>query len=213
MHPNVYGFLHRVGVTTAGSAEIRDVPAGATVFVGFRKLSDEIRDQLVAVARSGGLVVFLQPEALASHGAELRRLPLLSPGRIKWISNWLYHADSVVLESPLTADVPSRGILDTRFFGEAWGNADFHGTTVPDVPAIVSAYIGKGDKPGETECDVAVQLGAYRAGRGWFVLNTLRLDLGGGPPGTDLILRNMMRLKSLPTDSARADIPLKKETA
>lgn len=198
VNPNIYGFLHRVGVKTIGEKKFEDVPAGATVFVGFRKLSDESRDRLAAVARSGGVVVFLQPEALASHGEEPRRLPIPSPGRIKWTSNWLYHADSVVLDSPLTTDLPSRGILDTCFFGEAWGNAGFHGTTVPDVPAVVSAYIGKGDKPGETECDFAVQLGAYRVGRGWIVLNTLRLDLGGGTPATDLLLRNMMRLQPLP---------------
>lgn len=36
--------------------------------------------------------------------------------RASTAGNWLYHADSVVLESPLTTDVPSRGILDTCFF-------------------------------------------------------------------------------------------------
>ena len=65
-------------------------------------------------------------------------------------------------------------------------------------PGIIGAYIGKGDKPGETECDLSVQLGAYRVGSGWMVLNTLRLDLGGGTPGADLLLRNMMRLKPSP---------------
>lgn len=200
VNPNVHGFLKRVGARLVGT-EIKDVPPGATVFVGYRKLSGESRAKLMAVARAGGLVMFLQPESLAAHKEEPRGLPLASRGKLRWTGNWLYHADSVVLESPLTADVPARGILDQRFFGAAWGDAGFHGITPPDVPGIVSAYVGKGDKPGETECDLSVQLGAYRVGRGWMVLNTLRLDLGGGTPGADLLLRNMLRLKPLPAGS------------
>lgn len=200
VNPNVHGFLKRVGARLV-ETQIKDVPSGATVVVGYLKLSDESRAKLTAVAREGGLVLFLQPEALAANKEEPRGLPLASRGKLKWTSNWLYHADSVVLESPLTADVPARGILDQRFFGAAWGDAGFHGITPPDVPGIVSAYIGKGDKPGETECDLSVQLGGYRVGRGWMVLNTLRLDLGGGTPGADLLLRNMMRLKPASIDS------------
>ena len=193
LHPNIAGFFKREGAQVIWT-DIAKVPQDATVFVGYKRLADTDLDALITVAREGGLVAFMQPEALAANKAT-PRLPLAERGVLKWTSNWLYHADSVVLETPLTADTPSRGILDTCFFGAAWGDAGFHGITLPDVPGIVSAYIGKGDKPGETECGLAVQLGAYRVGKGWMVLNTLRLDLGGGTPGADILLRNILRLR------------------
>ena len=66
------------------------------------------------------------------------------------------------------------------------------------MTAVLSAFVGCGGRD-HTECEIGVQLGAYRVGKGWIVLNTLRLDLSGGEPAADLILRNIYQFK--PVDS------------
>ena len=190
VHPNIVRALRRAGATIVDVGRDK-LPSGGTLLVGWQLLDDTMIDQLVDHARGGLKVVFLQPEAISKPDAtgEPRRLPFAA-GRLKRTSNWLYHADSIVFESPLTRDLPNRGLLDTADYGHAWGNHVFLGAAKPDRTAILSAYVGTGGRE-QTECEIGVQLGAYRVGKGWIALNTLRLDLAAGEPAADLLLRNL----------------------
>ena len=190
VHPNVTRFFARAG------AEVVDVgldqlPTNGTLFVGWRQLADAKIDRLVERAHGGLTVVFLQPEAISKPNAtgSPRRMPFAA-GTLKHTNNWLYHADSIVLDSPLTRDLPRRCLMDTAYYNRAWGDHVFLGAAKPDRTAVLSAYVGTGGRE-QTECEIGVQLGAYRVGKGWIVLNTLRLDLAAGQPAADLLLRNL----------------------
>ena len=191
VHPSIQGSLRRAGATLC-EAKVESLPTNGVIFVGWRRLEDAAIDQFVEAARKGARVVFLQPEAISTPGAtgRPRRMPF-EAGTIKCANNWLYHEDAIVVASPLTKDLTPPGILDTDFFADNWSNRTFLGAKKPDVAAIYGAYVGFGGR-GQRDCEIGVQLGAYRVGRGWIVLNTLRLDLSGGQPATDLILRNLV---------------------
>lgn len=190
VHPNVTGFFKRNGAKVV-DVGFDSLPADGVLFVGWENLPDEKIDALVEAARRGAKVVFLQPEAISKKDGTgvPRRMPFAA-GRLKRTNNWLYHADSIVFDSPLTAGLPRRSILETDFYGRSWGDIVFLGCARPDLSAIMSAYVGFGGRD-QSECEIGVQLGAYRVGKGWIVLNTLRLDLSGGEPAADLLLRNL----------------------
>lgn len=190
VHPNITRFFARVGAKVV-AVEFDKLPSEGVLFVGWKQIPDETIDRLVERARNGLKVVFLQPEAISKPNAIglPRRMPFAA-GRLKRTNNWLYHADSIVLDSPLTADLPRRMLMDTDFYRHAWGDHVFLDCAKPDRAAVLSAYVGTGGRD-QTECEIGVQLGAYRVGKGWIVLNTLRLDLSGGEPAADLLLRNL----------------------
>ena len=58
---------------------------------------------------------------------------------------------------------------------------------------LQSRLIGAGDKPGENDCRLGLQLGAFRAGSGWIVLCTLNVEKGCGTPAADILLRNLVQ--------------------
>lgn len=191
VHPNIKGFFRRVGAKLV-DIDFGHLPSQGVLFVGWKQIPDATIDRLVECARTGVKVVFLQPEAISRPDATgvPRRLPFKA-GVLKRTNNWLYHAESLVLDSPLTAGLPPPGVMDTGFYRHAWGNNVFLKVAKPELPAILSAYVGIGGRD-QQECEIGVQLGAYRVGKGWIVLNTLRLDLSGGEPAADLILRNLV---------------------
>ena len=198
VHPNIIGFFRRVGMRVI-DVDFDHLPSEGVLFVGWVNLPDEKIDRLVAAAHQGVKVVLLQPEAISTKmgTGQPRRMPFVA-GQLKRASNWLYHIDSIVLDSPLTADLPRGGLMDTDFYQHAWGCHVYLDGAKPDVTAVLSAFVGCGGRD-HTECEIGVQLGAYRVGKGWIVLNTLRLDLSGGEPAADLILRNIYQFK--PVDS------------
>ena len=190
VHPNVTGFFRRVG------AKVEDVrldalPSEGVLFVGWQRLEDASIDRLVVAASNGVKVVLLQPEAVSTPtGTGVPRRMPFNAGRLKHVNNWLYHADAIVLESPLTEGLPRPGLMDTDAFGRTWGDNVYLGCAKPDRLGVLEAYVGFGGRD-QSECEIGVQLGAYRVGKGWIVLNTLRLDLAGGTPAADLLLRNL----------------------
>ena len=190
VHPSILQSLRRAGATLR-ETNVGNLPTNGVIFVGWRRLEDAAIDRFVAAAREGAKVVFLQPEAISTPGATgpVRRMPF--GGTLKLVNNWLYHADSVVVASPLTDGLQPPGILDTDVWRDNWSNRILLGAPRPDMPAVYGAYVGFGGR-GQRDCEVGVQLGAYRVGKGWIVFNTLRLDLSGGQPATDRILRNFV---------------------
>lgn len=187
VNKNVAEFFRRNGADVR-EAKTADIPSGATVFVGSAKLADGEIDALVRLAQDGGKVVLLTKAAVV--GA-LGRLPIKEKGKVSKLNNWLYHADSVLFGSSLTVGTMAPGIFDTAFFAPVWSDDIIDGCAAPDVPGVMSAYIGKGDKPGENDCRLGLQLGAYRAGTGWIVLCTLNVEQGCGTPAADILLRNL----------------------
>jgi len=190
VHPNITGFFKRVG-TRVVDVDFDHLPSEGVLFVGWVNLPDEKIDRLVEAARQGVKVVFLQPEAISKKsGTGLPRRMPFAAGRLKLTHNWLYHADSIVLDSPLTADLPRGGLMDTDFYRHVWGSNVYLDGARPDMTSVLSAYVGVGGRD-QRECEIGVQLGAYRVDKGWIVINTLRLDLSGGEPAADIVLRNL----------------------
>ena len=184
----VASFFRRNGADVC-EAKVADIPSGATVFVGNAKLADGDIDALVRLAQGGGNVILLSKATV--EGA-LGRLPLKERGRARTLNNWLYHADSVLFGSSLTVGTLEPGIFDTAFFAPVWSDDIIEGIAAPDVPGVMSAYIGKGEGADENDCRLGLQLGAYRTGEGWIVLCTLNVEKACGTPAADILLRNMV---------------------
>ena len=164
-------------------------PENGTIFVGPTGLTPQKMQQLLDAANAGAHVVFLSPKAYVV-GGKLLTDAFGSGAELMHYDAWLYHFDSIVLDTAATDGLMNGCILDTQYYGSVYSNDFFTNLPAPDDPAVAVLYADMDDTR-TVEFATGFQLGTYRMGEGLVTLNSLSLMEGAGTPAADAIIVNL----------------------
>jgi hypothetical protein len=179
--------------------------AAAVAVIG--DLAEQVTDEnqwqaLSEWVAAGHVALFLTPAAFRRAGAEgakedpLGWLPVVYPklaneGRVHDFNDWLYHKECVAKRHPVFAGLAGPGIMDWDFYGPVISRTLMDGQDTPDE-TVVAAYALGYSVPGGYAS--GWQVGAYRAGRGKVIVNTLNiLPNLGVHPAADRLMVNLIK--------------------
>jgi len=145
---------------------------------------------LAAWTARGGTVIALSPRAFTQGDGLLHRLPLRDKPRLVGFWDWLYHRECVARSHPAISGLQGPGLLDWGIFGEVISHVMLQGGARPSEPIIAAFAVGYCKATGY---DSGIVLGAYRHGKGRFILNALNiLENVGRHPAADRLLLNLI---------------------
>jgi len=165
--------------------------------------------QLVTSIASGAVAVFLSPAAFRRGDAAVGWLPLENKGSCTKPWNWLYHREDIAKRHPIFDGLQAGGIMDWDYYGQIIPEYIFDGQDVPDDIAAATFAVGYGASGYAS----GLLTGAYRLGRGWLVLNTLRiLENLDRHPAADRLLLNIVRYAVNLGDRSATNTPVDAES-
>ena len=174
------------GVGVSAGTNPKGARAGDVVIVaGGREVPER---WVTKVTEDGATAVVFKPWEFTSPGAggELGGLGLDLECRAS--NDWLYHKECFAKSHEVFAGLPSPGLLDWDFYGGVWPRYVLRGQPPEDVAGVAFA-LGYPCPGGYLSGVVA---GAWRAGRGWLVLNCFDLEGKLGSPVADSLVANMI---------------------
>lgn len=140
----------------------------------------------------GAPIIFLHPILFQQSKAAMEWLPLKNKGKCRNFGDWLYHKDCVAKRHPVFDGLQGPGIMDWDYYGEVIPHIIFEGQDTPDQ--TIAASFATGNSAYDRGYGLGLLIAAYKAGDGWFVLNTLNiLDNLDAHPAADRLLMNLIR--------------------
>jgi hypothetical protein len=166
--------------------------------------------ELAARIARGSTAVFLSATAFKRGDNAVGWLPLARKGRCTLFWDWLYHKECVARRHPVFDGLQAKGIMDWDYYGPVITRQMFDGQDTPDDVAAAAFAVGYCCLGGVAS---GLLVGAYRAGAGRFVLNTLRiLENVGTHPASDRLLLNLVRYGQEGTCAPLAPLPANYKT-
>ena len=172
-----------------------DAAQGASlVLIGASPTPDDAKawTELKRRMSAGATVLFLSPRPFMGQKAAIDWLPLKNKGRCYAFHDWLYHKECVARRHPVFAGLQAPGIMDIDYYGPVIPHELFDGIDTPDDTIAAAFATGHNDVPGSYAAGVLI--GAWRSGKGRFILSTPNiLDNLNAHPAADRLLLNLVR--------------------
>ncbi|GGD49261.1 glycoside hydrolase family 2 protein [Paenibacillus nasutitermitis] len=191
-------WLHARGFPTTRYSIDSVLDGDSLVLVGALKegeIDSLLWNRLLAAVSQGASVVFLTPDPFQVGGDPTGRLPLPRKGTCYHLRDWLYHKECVAVPHPMFEGLPTRGILDWRYFGTVTPSHLYEGQELSTDIAAAGFATGYPCQGGYKSGTV---LSSHRLDAGMLILNTFKI-IGnvGKNPAADRLLLNMIRYAAL----------------
>ena len=106
--------------------------------------------------------------------------------------NWLYHYDTMMLNTTLINGLADAGIASSVYYEDVYPNTCFNIPVEPREALAVDMYIGVLGSTADNELFNGVVAGAYDYGKGTIFVHTFRIMDTLGTPVADRMLLNMV---------------------
>ena len=161
------GYLKNLGVKIGADAKL--ILAGA-------QLSETDLESLKQKAEEGANVVFLRTEPFkGERNTANPKLTMLAgeTARCIGIRNWLYHTDSLHIPHPVFHNLPAEPLLNMELYDDIYPSELFLDMKKADK-VICASIMLNGFL--ENNCARSLTFSEYKAGKGCYVINALRIE-------------------------------------
>ena len=97
-------------------------------------------------------------------------------------SNWLYHSDAVVYDTPITSGLQTQCLVDPTYYEAVYDPHCYGAISKPDELHAFAFFIGNDGGVTEQDLYYGVSCGTYCYGEGYITVNTFDIPGGAGTP-------------------------------
>ena len=171
--------------------DLNNIVPGCTILLGGKNMKNrELKAIYEAVETTGATVSTINPAAIGDWG--YANIPLGSAVYQVECNNWLYHWDTMLMNSTLFNGLPM-GIMDTYYYEDVYTNTYFNiPVEARDVLALNMVIGIIGNEADKRDLRQGVVAGAYDHGEGTIFVHTFKLVDNLGKPTADRMMLNMI---------------------
>ena len=200
--PQLTGTVYQYGLSAAEIATLTargatvaaldpdHIPAGCTILLGQNNTSAEVLNKLYENVRLTGSHLAGTSYGVFGDSGQTR-LPFAQPGTASVLSNWLYHSDAVVYDTPITSGLQTQCLVDPTYYEAVYDPHCYGAISKPDELHAFAFFIGNDGGVTEQDLYYGVSCGTYCYGEGYITVNTFDIPGGAGTPVADRLLLNM----------------------
>ena len=171
--------------------DLNNIVPGCTILLGGKNMKNrDLKAIYQAVEKTGATVATINPAAIGDWG--YANIPLGSAVYQVECNNWLYHYDTMLMDSTLFNGLPT-GIMDTYYYEDVYTNTYFNipvdAREVLALNLVIGLYGNEGDK---RDLRQGVVAGAYDHGEGTIFVHTFKIMDNLGKPVADRMMLNMI---------------------
>ncbi len=168
-----------------------NVPGNAIILLGHNNTSSRYLDPIYeSVKESGSHCIGI------SWGVFGDYYEIHTPFEEKFVvsgaPNWLYHSDSVIFETDVTAGLKTDCMVDQLYYESVYDPHYYTSERTPEEIHSFSMFIGNDGGATDQAMTYGVTCGSYKYGKGLITLNTFDLESGAGYPVADRLLLNLI---------------------
>ncbi len=169
----------------------QDVPEKSTIVFGKTNANSDLLNAAFEAANTKGCHVTATAwDVYTDYG--YTKLPFDRPGIITNASNWLYHSESIIFDTAITAGQQKLNCLvDPLYYEDVYDAHYFYNLEDPDEVHAFSFFMGNDGGVTEQELLYGVTCGTFYYGKGFITVCTFDLNTGAGAPDADIFLLNM----------------------
>ncbi len=176
---------------TVLALDVNNIVPGSTVIIGSDTTDLTMLEKLYPAVKNQGVhLIGLSAGSFGEWGAT--NLPFAAPGLITTRNNWLYHYDSLVLDTPVTSGLQTSCIMDPIYYETVYTGKLYSNITDPDEAHVVSLFVGHDGGATSQALWHGVACGSYNYGKGVITVNTLNITDSIGSVVADTLLLNLV---------------------
>ena len=200
--PQLSGTVYQYGLSAAEIATLTargatvaaldpdNIPAGCTILLGQNNTSAAVLNKLFENVRlTGSHLVGTSYGVFGDSGQT--GLPFDQPGTASVLSNWLYHSDAVIFDTPVTAGLQTECLVDPTYYEAVYDSHCYGAISKPDELHAFMFFMRNDGGVTEQDLYYGVACGTYYYGEGYITVNTFDIPGGAGTPVADRLLLNM----------------------
>lgn len=171
--------------------DINNIVPGCTILLGGKNMKNrELKTIYASVEAHGTTVAGINGAAYGDWS--FANIPLGSQIFQQKRDNWLYHYDTMMLNTTLINGLADAGIASSVYYEDVYPNTCFNIPVEPREALAVDMYIGVLGSTADNELFNGVVAGAYDYGKGTIFVHTFRIMDNLGTPVADRMLLNMV---------------------
>lgn len=183
-------FLKKSGLNCI-ELDYTNIPAGCTVLLGGKNMKNrELKALYESVETTGTTLVGVNPAAFGDWS--MANMPWGNKIYQVKFDNWLYHNDSLMLDTTLTDGLQDNRIASPMYYQEVYPNTYFNIPVAEEDALALSMFVGNGAHETNTALELGVLAGTYAHGQGKCVIHTFKLLDNLGTPVADRMLINLL---------------------
>ncbi len=183
-------FLKQSGLNCI-DLDINNIPAGCTVLLGGKNMKNrELKALYESVETTGTTLVGINPSAFGDWS--LANMPFGNNIFQVEFSNWLYHPDTLMLDTTLTDGLQDNCMANPMYYQEVHPTTYFNIPVDEEEALALSMFIGNDGHKSNEALKLGVLAGTYAHGEGKCVIHTFKLLDNLGTPVADRMLINLL---------------------